>query len=87
MTNDRKRSAAADQNPASSTTTPAKKRKIDGVQKFYAVRAGKKPGVYLNYADCQGQVAGFRGAVCRYSLLKLHSVLGGKGVDMADSCG
>lgn len=72
MTNDRKRSAAAMQSastggsagtPSSSTTS--KKRKIDGVQKFYAVKAGRVPGVYLTYAECQAQTAGFKGAICR----------------------
>ncbi|KYK61178.1 RNase H domain protein [Drechmeria coniospora] len=40
-----------------------KKRKTDGMQKFYAVQAGHKPGVYLNYAECSSQTAGFKGAV------------------------
>lgn len=41
----------------------AKKRKTDGMQKFYAVRAGFVPGVYLTYPECQKQTAGFKGAV------------------------
>ncbi|KAI0096464.1 RnaseH-domain-containing protein [Daldinia grandis] len=44
--------------------TPAKtsrKRKIDAdSQKYYAVRAGMNPGVYLTWAECQEQTAGFR---------------------------
>ncbi|TGJ86076.1 hypothetical protein E0Z10_g2706 [Xylaria hypoxylon] len=45
------------------TTKPSKKRKMDpSVQKYYAVRAGDKPGVYLTWAECQEQTAGFRGA-------------------------
>ena len=44
----------------------SKKRRMDGVQKFYAVRAGFVPGVYLDYADCQKQTAGFKGAVCEH---------------------
>ncbi|KAJ8132889.1 hypothetical protein O1611_g740 [Lasiodiplodia mahajangana] len=50
--------------PVSSTTTKAsKKRKMDAnIQKYYAVRAGNVPGVYLTWAECQEQTAGFRGA-------------------------
>jgi len=40
-----------------------KKRKTDGLPKYYAVKAGFRPGVYLNYAECQAQTAGFKGAV------------------------
>lgn len=32
------------------------------IQKYYAVRAGNRPGVYLTWAECQQQTAGFRGA-------------------------
>lgn len=57
-----KRRAAAGATPAS--TGSSKKRKMDNVQKFYAVKAGFHPGVYLTYAECQLQTAGFKGAVC-----------------------
>ncbi|KAJ4320066.1 hypothetical protein N0V84_006051 [Fusarium piperis] len=46
-----------------SAGSSSKKRKTDGVQKYYAVRAGFKPGVYLTYPECQQQTSGFRGAV------------------------
>lgn len=32
-------------------------------KKYYAVRVGKKPGVYETWADCQKQTNGFPGAV------------------------
>lgn len=32
-------------------------------RKFYAVKVGKKPGVYETWADCQSQISGFSGAV------------------------
>lgn len=32
-------------------------------KKFYAVKAGREPGVYETWADCQKQVSGFSGAV------------------------
>lgn len=41
-----------------------KKRKLDpSAQKYYAVKAGKQPGIYLTWAECQAQTAGFKGAV------------------------
>ncbi|AEO59449.1 hypothetical protein MYCTH_2307792 [Thermothelomyces thermophilus ATCC 42464] len=42
---------------------PSKKRKLDATeQKYYAVRAGFKPGVYTTWAICQQQITGFKGA-------------------------
>ena len=61
---------------------PSKKRKIaDGSGtatggtisdlKFYAVRAGKKPGVYDNWVDCQKQILNFKGeAKCKLIALQ-----------------
>ncbi|KAK5997872.1 Ribonuclease H [Cladobotryum mycophilum] len=51
--------------PASGSSAPmaSKKRKMENVQKYYAVKAGFEPGVYLTYAECQAQTAGFKGAV------------------------
>lgn len=60
-TMDKKRSAST----TSATAGPSKKRKMENVQKYYAVRAGFVPGVYLTYAECQAQTAGFKGAVCK----------------------
>ena len=40
--------------------------KVSGLRKmakFYAVKKGKKPGVYKTWPDCQKQVKGFSGAV------------------------
>ena len=31
-------------------------------RKFYAVRRGRKTGVFLNWEDCKPQVMGFSGA-------------------------
>lgn len=45
---------------------PSKKRKMDAAeQKYYAVRAGFKPGVYTSWAICRQQITGFKGAQCR----------------------
>ncbi|KAI5282929.1 hypothetical protein KEM52_003542 [Ascosphaera acerosa] len=30
--------------------------------KYYAVREGRKPGIYYSWADCKAQVSGFKGA-------------------------
>ncbi|KAJ2984867.1 hypothetical protein NUW58_g5834 [Xylaria curta] len=49
--------------PSPTTSKPSKKRKMDpNAQKYYAVRAGNIPGVYLTWTECQEQTAGFRGA-------------------------
>jgi ribonuclease HI len=43
--------------------TASKKRKLgDDVTKYYAVRAGKTPGVYMTWKECQDQTTGFKGA-------------------------
>ena len=34
-----------------------------GKKKFYAVKAGRKPGIYLNWDACKAQITGFSGAV------------------------
>ncbi|KAH7031919.1 ribonuclease H-like domain-containing protein [Macrophomina phaseolina] len=56
--NDELRSNAATSNASSGT-----KRKRAGEPRFYAVQAGRKPGVYSNWNDCLAQVKGFKGAV------------------------
>lgn len=44
-------------------STGSKKRKLgDDVTKYYAVRAGKAPGVYMTWKECQDQTTGFKGA-------------------------
>ncbi|KAK1978976.1 hypothetical protein LZ30DRAFT_196740 [Colletotrichum cereale] len=54
----------------SSNATSAKKRKTDkDLQKYYAVRTGARPGIYLTWAECQKQTAGFRGAQCEFEAL------------------
>lgn len=58
----RKRSAPG----TSAASGPSKKRKMDNVQKYYAVQAGFRPGVYLTYDECSRQTAGFKGAVCKW---------------------
>ena len=40
------------------------KRKRVTEQKFYAVRQGKKPGVYDTWEECLDQVKGHKGAIC-----------------------
>lgn len=31
-------------------------------QKYYAVRAGRTPGIYMNWEDCNKQIKGYKGA-------------------------
>lgn len=46
-----------------SSSSTSKKRKLgENEQKFYAVRAGKQPGVYLTWKECQDNTTGFKGA-------------------------
>lgn len=53
-----------------SSSGGGKKRKLgEGEQKFYAVRAGKEPGVYMSWKECQENTTGFKGASCEYPLL------------------
>ncbi|KAL2149081.1 hypothetical protein VTH82DRAFT_1767 [Thermothelomyces myriococcoides] len=56
---------STDKKVASTATAelPPKKRKLDATEpKYYAVRAGFKPGVYTTWAVCQQQITGFKGA-------------------------
>ncbi|KAJ4402423.1 hypothetical protein N0V82_010783 [Gnomoniopsis sp. IMI 355080] len=49
---------------ASPTAKPSYKRKRKaGEERFYAVRAGRIPGVYMTWAECQNMINGFQGAV------------------------
>ncbi|CZT07462.1 related to ribonuclease H1 [Rhynchosporium agropyri] len=42
----------------------SKKRKLgEDVQKFYAVKAGRTPGVYLSWKECQERTSGYAGAI------------------------
>ena len=75
------RLAAPDMPPTHSKTAPvkaaesaSKKRKLDATeQKYYAVRAGFKPGVYTTWAICQQQITGFKGAQCACAPAPLQS--------------
>lgn len=58
-----------------SVNMPAKKRKMDAAeQKYYAVRAGFKPGVYTSWTICQQQITGFKGAQCTLPLVSLRDL-------------
>jgi ribonuclease HI len=51
---------------ASSTsngTSHKRKRPADGI-KYYAVRQGRRPGVYYTWEDCLSQIKGHKGALC-----------------------
>jgi hypothetical protein len=50
---------ASKMNPA-----PVKRKRRPGEQRYYAVRAGKIPGVYMTWAECQAMTNGFAGANC-----------------------
>lgn len=50
---------------ASSPTpkAPYKRKRKAGEERFYAVRAGRIPGVYRTWAECQSMITGFQGAM------------------------
>ncbi|GME27021.1 ribonuclease h [Neofusicoccum parvum] len=70
------RSQAATTNASSGT-----KRKRANEPKFYAVKDGRKPGVYSNYNDCLAQVKGFKGAVFKSfpSVAEAEAFISGSG--------
>ena len=51
------------------TMPPSRKRKSSEISevKYYAVKAGKIPGVYTSWEDCQKNTFGFKGAVCKFA--------------------
>ncbi|KAL1894565.1 hypothetical protein Sste5346_005800 [Sporothrix stenoceras] len=57
------------------TAAAGRKRKLDdkNVQKFYAVRAGARPGIYLTWNECQAQIAGFKGAQYKSFVTREHA--------------
>jgi Caulimovirus viroplasmin len=51
------------------SSSASKKRKFGDVAqstKYYAVKAGHRPGVYNTWAECQANITGFKGASCRF---------------------
>lgn len=50
------------------STNPRKRKLEKDTPKFYGVRAGKKPGVYTSWGDCQENTTGFKGASCKVPL-------------------
>jgi ribonuclease HI len=50
------------------SSSASKKRKFGDVAptKYYAVRAGHKPGVYMTWPECQANITGFKGAACTF---------------------
>lgn len=57
--------ASAMANDASKmNSAPVKRKRRPGEQRYYAVRAGKIPGVYMSWAECQAMTNGFAGANC-----------------------
>lgn len=61
MANGTKRSALPTEGKAGSAAN--KKRRANGVQKFYGVLRGRKPGVYMTWDDVKAQVDGFKGSL------------------------
>ena len=68
LTNGTKASASESvhASPAASVPTAGTKRKRANEQKIYAVREGKRPGIYNTWEECLSQVTGHKGASCRF---------------------
>jgi ribonuclease HI len=69
-------------------STASKKRKLgDDVTKYYAVRAGKTPGVYMTWKECQDQTTGFKGASYKSFTSKKDAEDFAAGKEVASSAG
>lgn len=55
---------AAANDASKMNSAPVKRKRRPGEQRYYAVRAGKIPGVYMSWAECQAMTNGFAGANC-----------------------
>lgn len=64
MANGTKRSALPTEGKVSGGAN--KKRRANGVQKFYGVLRGRKPGVYMTWDDVKAQVDGFKGSLRKW---------------------
>jgi ribonuclease HI len=72
----------------STMSTASKKRKLgEDVIKYYAVRAGKTPGVYLTWKECQEQITGFKGASFKSFFSRRDAEYFAAGREVADSAG
>ncbi|OMP85733.1 Ribonuclease H [Diplodia seriata] len=63
MAKDKVSPALEEERSTAATSNASSKRKRGSEPKFYAVKDGRKPGVYANWNDCLDQVKGFKGAV------------------------
>jgi ribonuclease HI len=66
----------------------SKKRKLgEDVTKYYAVRAGKTPGVYMTWKECQEQTTGFKGASYKSFISRQDAEDFAAGREVANSAG
>lgn len=66
MPSTRKEASAASASSSSKASPIAHKRKRKpGEARYYAVRAGRIPGVYTTWDECQSMINGFAGAQCK----------------------
>jgi hypothetical protein len=50
------------------STVELKKRKNNPQIRFYAVKIGHKPGVYLNWKECEENITRYKNACCKYKI-------------------
>ena len=55
-------------------------------KKFYAVKAGRTPGIYESWSDCEKQVKGFGGAIYKSFSTKAEAqaFIGDEGMSIGD---
>lgn len=74
--------------PVTAPTPPAKRSAAEspapnslkrkrGETKYYAVKAGFRPGIYANWNDCLKQISGYKNAVCSW----FHTLIRGAWTD------
>lgn len=69
-------------------STASKKRKLgEDATKYYAVRAGKTPGVYTTWKECQEQTTGFKGASYKSFISRQDAEDFAAGREVANSAG
>lgn len=56
--------AGQGRSPAMPASIVPQKRKSGPQAKFYAVRVGHTPGVYLTWKECEQSIKGFKNASC-----------------------
>lgn len=85
MRSTRKEASTAASSSSKASPVAHKRKRKPGEARFYAVRAGRIPGVYTTWDECQQMINGFAGAQCKY--LKLAPPTETKQYSIRPGCG